>query len=97
MYKRQHEVSGNYLDHPDDVVPLALAEMRRIVPRLGETEWVKAKRWGTAEPRRPRTTTHHLGEADIAVCGDGWSQRPRIEAAWRSGRDAATALAARLR
>ena len=92
-----HGVSAGYLDRPDAVVPVAVAEMARIVPGLGEPEWVQAKRWGTAEPRRARTTTYHLGEPNIAICGDGWSQRPRVEAAWISGRDAGTALAARLR
>ncbi len=92
-----HDVSRDHLDRPDEAVPVALAEMRRLVPDLAEPEWVEAKRWGTAEPRRSRTTTYHLDDAGIAICGDGWSQRPRVEAAWISGRDAGTALAARLR
>lgn len=92
-----HEVSRSHLDRPDEVVPIAMAEIRRLVPELGEPEWVEATRWGAAEPRRPRTATYHLGEHDIAICGDGWSQRPRVEAAWISGRDAGAALAARLR
>jgi renalase len=92
-----HDVSRHHLDRPDEVVPVALAEMRRLVPALGEPEWVEAKRWGTAAPRRSRTATYHLDDAGIAICGDGWSQRPRVEAAWISGRDAGTALAARLR
>ena len=92
-----HEVSSRFLDQPEAVAPLAVAEMGRLVPNLGEPEWVEAKRWGTAEPRRPRAATFHLGVPNIAICGDGWSQRPRVEAAWRSGRDAGAALAARLR
>ncbi len=92
-----HDVSRDHLDRPDEAVPVALAEMRRLVPDLGEPEWVEAKRWGTAEPRRSRTATYHLDAAGIAICGDGWSQRPRVEGAWVSGRDAGTALAGRLR
>jgi hypothetical protein len=92
-----HEVAAANLDTPDVVVPGVLAEMARLVPGLGDPAWVEVKRWGSAEPRRPRSSTFYLGEAAVAICGDGWSQRPRIEAAWRSGRDAGHALAARLR
>lgn len=92
-----HEVSRDYVDGPEDVVPLALAEMDRLLPGLGAPVWVEAKRWGTAQPRRHRDATFFLGEHNVAICGDGWSQRPRVEAAWLSGRDAGRSLAARLR
>ena len=85
-------------DHVRYLGALAAADINlKFFPNLGEPEWVEAKRWGTAEPRRPRAATFHLGVPNIAICGDGWSQRPRVEAAWRSGRDAGAALAARLR
>ncbi len=92
-----HEVSREHLDDPSALVPQVLAEMARLLPGIGEPVWVEAKRWGSAEPRRGRSSTFYLGEADVAVCGDGWSTRPRIEAAWLSGRDAGHALVARLR
>ena len=92
-----HEVSREHLDDPSALVPTVLAEMGRLLPGLGDPVWAEAKRWGSAEPRRPRASTFYLGEANLAICGDGWSTRPRIEAAWRSGRDAGHALIARLR
>jgi predicted NAD/FAD-dependent oxidoreductase len=92
-----HETARHHLDDPSAVVPLALAEVRRLLGDLGEPVWAEAKRWGSAEPRRPRQQTFLLGEAPVAVCGDGWSSRPRVEAAWLSGRDAGRALVDRLR
>ena len=95
-----HEVAWKHLDDPDGVVPVALAQMSRLVDQtgsLGDPVWVEAKRWGSATPVRSRRTTYALDPAGVAVCGDGWSSRPRIEAAWRSGRDAGRALAAHLR
>lgn len=92
-----HETASAHLDDPSALVPVVLDEVRRLLGDLGEPDWVEAKRWGSAEPRRPRSQTYWLGSADIALCGDGWSQRPRVEAAWLSGRDAGRALAERLR
>lgn len=92
-----HETARRHLDDPSAVVPIALSEVRRLLGDLGEPVWAEAKRWGAAEPRRLREQTFLLGEAAVAVCGDGWSSRPRVEAAWLSGRDAGRALADRLR
>jgi predicted NAD/FAD-dependent oxidoreductase len=95
-----HEIARDHLDDPDAVIPLALAQMSTLVGSsrsLGEPAWVEAKRWGSATPVRARSTTYGLDPSGVAVCGDGWSSRPRIEAAWLSGRDAGRALAAHLR
>lgn len=92
-----HDAALDYLDDPSAAVPLALAEMRRLIAGVGEPAWTEAKRWGSAEPRQPRTQTFWMGRHPVVLCGDGWSQRPRIEAAWLSGRDAGRALAQRLR
>jgi renalase len=92
-----HEAARAHLDDPSQMIGPALAEVRRLLGDVGEARWVEAKRWGSAEPRRTRSETFWLGQAPVALCGDGWSQRPRIEAAWTSGRDAGRALVGRLR
>lgn len=92
-----HDAASRYLDDPEAAVPMALAEMRRLVAGVGDPVWTEAKRWGSAEPSARRSETFWLGREPVALCGDGWSQRPRIEAAWLSGRDAGRALAQRLR
>jgi renalase len=92
-----HETAAAHLDDPSTVVPVVLDEVRRLLGDVGEPAWVEVKRWGSAEPRTPRSQTYWLGSHTIALCGDGWSQRPRVEAAWLSGRDAGNAMAERLR
>jgi hypothetical protein len=90
-----HEVAAAHLHDPAAVVPLVLDELRRLVGVHDEPVWAQAKRWGAAEPVVPRDETYLL-DGLVGVCGDGWSQRPRVEAAWLSGRDLGEALAARL-
>lgn len=92
-----HQTAAEHLDDPDAVIPLALAEIRRLLGVSARPRWVQAKRWGSATPPFLRAQRFHLGPENVAVCGDGWSDRPRIEAAWTSGRDVARELAARLR
>ena len=48
------------------------------------------RRWGLAHPVQPRELACGWDEAArVAVCGDGWHGKPRIEAAWMSGKAAA--------
>lgn len=92
-----HETALAHLDDPAAVIPLALNEVRRLMGAVGEPAWCEAKRWGAATPVLARSDTYYLGPDDVGVCGDGWSDRPRVEAAWTSGRDAGRELARRLR
>lgn len=98
-----HAAARAHLDDPSGFESIALEQVRRVLAHLdepadcGEPVWIEAKRWGSAEPLRPRTESYLLADVDVAVCGDGWSGRPRVEAAWTSGRDAGRALASRLR
>ena len=91
-----HEVARAHLDEPSAVVPEVLAEVERLVPVEGPPTWVEAKRWGSATPHDLRPERYWLTEERVALCGDGWSMRPRVEAAWLSGRDAGRGLAAQL-
>ncbi|MGB3594275.1 MAG: hypothetical protein WA994_08905, partial [Ornithinimicrobium sp.] len=59
-------------------------------------EWTDVHRWTFARPTGGRDDDYHLGVDDIGVCGDAWSQRPRVEAAYLSGRALGAALVARL-
>lgn len=92
-----HEAALTYIDDPAGAIEPMLAEMRRLVAGIGEPVWTEAKRWGSAEPSRTRSEPFWMGTHDVVLCGDGWSLRPRVEAAWLSGRDAGRALAQRLR
>jgi predicted NAD/FAD-dependent oxidoreductase len=92
-----HEVSARYLDDPAGAVPLALEEVRRLLGVGTEPAWVEARRWGSAEPAVPHGRPFAFdAQAGIGVCGDAWSDRPRVEAAWLSGRGLGMALVAHL-
>lgn len=92
-----HETAQRHLDDPEAVIPDVLAEMRRLVGPVGDPVWVQAKRWGSAEPLVSRFQPFHVGSEMVGLCGDGWSDRPRIEAAWTSGRSLGQELTDRLR
>jgi renalase len=92
-----HDAALSHLDDPAGAVEPVLTEMRRLVAGVGEPVWAEAKRWGSAEPSRTRSEPFWRGTHEVALCGDGWSLRPRVEGAWLSGRDAGRALAQRLR
>lgn len=92
-----HETAQENLEDPSAVVGDVLAEVRRLVGPVGEPVWVRAKRWGAAEPLESRFETFHLAPDMVGLCGDGWSDRPRIEAAWTSGHSLGRELARALR
>jgi predicted NAD/FAD-dependent oxidoreductase len=57
------------------------------------------QRWSFAQPSEPHAEPYLLtavGSGVLGVCGDAWGERPRVEQAWRSGRDLGRALAERL-
>ena len=56
---------------------------------------MRVQRWSLAKPVGEREPLFHLGDALVGLCGDGWGAA-RVETAFRSGRELATALLARL-
>lgn len=95
------ETSALHLDAPDAVVPGVLAELTRLLGGVDvpPPDVVRARRWSLASPRRPHSRAFGLLDVPagwIGVCGDGWGPRPRVEQAWRSGRDLGHALLERL-
>jgi predicted NAD/FAD-dependent oxidoreductase len=85
------EVSSDHLDAPASIVREVLAELG---PLLGssatpEPTWARAHRWSLATPLRQHTDTtfgYDVGSR-IAVCGDAWGERSKVETAWQSGTD----------
>ena len=66
-----------------------------------DPEWANVVRWSLAAPIDPHPETYHLGSSGIGLCGDGWigaseQPRPRVEAAFLSGRALGQALVGRL-
>lgn len=52
-------------------------------------------RWTFARPAGGRAEPYALTEGGLGLCGDGWAEKPRVEAAYLSGRALAEALLAR--
>jgi predicted NAD/FAD-dependent oxidoreductase len=84
-----------HLDQPRAAAELVLAELLRVMEIDTRPDWIYLQRWSLAHPVEPREQSHHLGDALVGLCGDGWGP-PRVETAWLSGRALGRALADRL-
>ena len=78
--------SARHLDEPEGAAPAMLAELATVLRLDQPPAWHLAKTWGVAKPAAGRTEPFFLGPAGIGLAGDGWHGRPRIEAAYLSGR-----------
>ena len=86
-----------HFDNPDAAVPAMVAEVTRVLGVEIEPLHVISKRWGLARPTAARHALLAWDEQTrMAVCGDGWAGKPRIEGAWLSGRAAARQVLAAL-
>jgi renalase len=47
--------------------------------------WTRLDRWPHAKPAAGRAASFQLWPSLVGACGDGWSERPRVEAAFLSG------------
>ena len=90
------EVAAEHLDDPDAVVAPALDAVRQVLGVPLDPADVFAHRWTFAQPAEPRDRTFLLDASGIALCGDGWSERSKVEAAWLSGDDLGAAILERL-
>ncbi len=96
------ELAAQHLEDPQAAAPRLVAAVRRALAIADEPTGHHVHRWSLARPTGEREATYLLGEpgpsdAGVGVCGDGWGPSPKVETAWRSGRDLARALADRLR
>jgi predicted NAD/FAD-dependent oxidoreductase len=53
-------------------------------------------RWTFAKPAATRQKPFYLGDSGIGLCGDAWSEKPRVESAFLSGEALAGAISLRL-
>lgn len=90
------EAAAAHLQQPEDAVPAAVDAMQRVLGVPLEPAEVLAHRWTFAQPTTPRDRTFLLADTGLALCGDGWSERSKVEAAWLSGDDLGAALVERL-
>ncbi|MEO7746001.1 MAG: FAD-dependent oxidoreductase [Actinomycetota bacterium] len=79
-----------------DAMLAALARVTGVTDLADQATWSFVHRWTFAQPASTREQPWHLGEDLVGRCGDGWSTRPRVEAAFESGRLLGAELVARL-
>jgi renalase len=87
-------LAARHLDSVADVLPNALATMKRILNIRTEPVRVDAHRWTYARPIAAHEEPFWRDPlVRIGVAGDAWFAGPRVETAWLSGRALAQALA----
>ncbi len=90
------EFAAQHLDAPQEAGPLMEVAVRDALRISAPAVSTHVQRWTFAKPRGTREERYHLGEELIGVCGDAWSDKPRVEAAYLSGVALGAALAERL-
>ncbi len=90
------EFAAAHLDAPEEAAPTLAQAVRDILQLDTEPVSTHLHRWTFAKPTGSRTERFHLGEARVGLCGDAWSDKPRVESAYLSGRALGEALAGRL-
>lgn len=90
------EYAAKHLEHPEAAAPDLLRALRSVIGAHGEPLETRVQRWSFAQPVSGRDATFHLSADGIGLCGDGWSAKSKVEAAWRSGTDLGDAIVERL-
>ncbi len=89
-------LASAYLNSPQEATSRMLKAVTTLLGISEQPRWTDMHRWSFARPTGGHRATYHLGEDNIGVCGDAWSQRPRVEAAYLSGVALGAAIVQRL-
>ncbi len=92
-----HSTSSFAADHLVDPAAAGPELSRALQELLGAPApfGTLVHRWTFARPAGGRPEPYALAEGGLGLCGDGWAEKPRVEAAYLSGRTLAEALLAR--
>ena len=90
------EFAAEHLAAPQEAAPLMEVAVRDALGIATEAVSTHLHRWTFGKPTGRREERYFLGEELIGVCGDAWSDKPRVEAAYLSGVALGRALAERL-
>lgn len=88
--------AAQHLQAPDEAIPLMTLAVRDALGIDAEPASATVHRWSFARPSGTRRDEFFLGPALIGLCGDAWSAKPRVEAAYLSGTRLGHALVSRL-
>jgi predicted NAD/FAD-dependent oxidoreductase len=90
------EFAATHLDAPGKATSALTVAVRDVLQLDTGPVSAQVHRWTFAKPTGSRSAPFHLGEARVGLCGDAWSEKPRVESAYLSGRALGEALADRL-
>jgi renalase len=88
--------AAEHLASPAEAAGPMLAALQRVLSIDRSPTTSQVHRWTFGKPAASRTDTHFLRETLIGLCGDAWSDRPRVESAFTSGTALAAAIERRL-
>ncbi|MFI9526880.1 NAD(P)/FAD-dependent oxidoreductase [Micromonospora rosaria] len=91
------EFAAGHLAAPEAAGPAVVSATVALLGLPEPPETVYVHRWSFAKPAPAPDGTYHLDDSGVGLAGDAFADRPRVQSAWRSGRDLGRALAARLR
>ncbi|MBX7267996.1 FAD-dependent oxidoreductase [Micromonospora sp. Llam7] len=89
------EFAAGHLAQPTGAAPAVEAAVRDLLALPDPAEHVHVHRWTYARPTAGSDAGFHLDDDGIGLAGDVFGE-PRVQTAWRSGRDLGRALARRL-
>lgn len=92
------DFAGRHLEDPGAAGPELVRTLRHLLG-LPEPFETHVHRWTFARPVGERDEPFALLDGPsglLAACGDGWGASPKVETAWRSGRDLGRELVGRL-
>jgi hypothetical protein len=90
------DLARAHLGEPAGATQAMLAGLARVTGVAVAPQWSFVHRWTFAQPVGGRERPYALDDDLVGLCGDAWSSRPRVEAAFESGRALGLELAARL-
>ena len=73
------------LDRPEEAAQALLQALRNVLDISTAPSWTRLDWWPHAKPAAGRAAGFQLWPSLVGACGDGWSERPRVEAAFLSG------------
>jgi len=90
------EFAAEHLHAPEQAAPLLELAVRDALGIESEAVSSRVHRWSFARPTKQRSERYLLTDHRVGFCGDAWSDKPRVEAAYLSGVALAQAVLERL-
>lgn len=90
------ELAAQHLAEPAAATAPMLAALQRVLDIAGEPVSTHVHRWTFGKPAGTRDSPYFLGDSGVGLCGDSWSDKPRVESAFLSGTALGQELALRL-